>query len=249
MNHFDIKPGEGALFAHAHGDDEAMATAAAADSAAASGAAMYGVTAVDGSAGRNPDGNSNLAQERSLETTVAWEHLGVRPERQFLLGLPDRGVHSNLHVPRIAAALAAILEQHDITALFAPDEGGFDGHRHHSDVGRAVLLAAQNFNGVVWLLNSQGSGDVVVPVNPYRKLQVLRLHATQFPGIQAAPEGQEPPPGYELLYGHFVLRSTAKLIQPYEHLLHEETYDAWQPPRRQRTLIAMGSGALALPGQ
>ena len=79
--------GHNVLFAHAHPDDEAVATASAMIALLAAGANVHGATATDGEASTRGVEVAN-SRGRLLELQDAYQEIGVPRVNQFYLGQP-----------------------------------------------------------------------------------------------------------------------------------------------------------------
>jgi LmbE family N-acetylglucosaminyl deacetylase len=202
--------GKNVLFAHAHPDDEAVATASAMIALREAGVNVHGATATDGEAStRGLEVAATGGRLRELQ--AAYQEIGVPRTNQFYLGQPD----GKLHIAGIEMVrrLDRIIETYHIHALFSPGEQGFDGHRDHIEVDRAAVLVGRRHALPVWRLNAEGRGEAVVPVNPADKRRTAARHISQLT-IQDDPAH---PHGF----------SVPELTHPvYDALLYEqETYD------------------------
>lgn len=203
LDAFGLEPGQKVLFAHAHPDDEAVATAEAIHRSVDAGLIVHTALATDGT--ESTLGDPNLVENgwRRLEAMRALVLAGVPIHRQHYFGFTD-GQLAAKH-PHLARRLAGIIIENEIAAVFTPGQEGFDGHPDHIAVHRAAVDAAQLilWTPQVWGLN-RSQGQVGLAVDSAQKLRVVGEHATQFPGAS----DQEMPV------------STALQISAYEDLVY-----------------------------
>jgi LmbE family N-acetylglucosaminyl deacetylase len=144
------------LVVHAHPDDEAISTAGILALYADRGVRTVVITCTDGALGVGAD-RVEVARVRRGELEHSCTHLGV--SELVLLGYGDSGMAGaasnadpgafmNTPVERVAARLAALLEQHrpDVVVTY-PADGGY-GHPDHIHTHRATVAAVRDVEGV-----------------------------------------------------------------------------------------------------
>jgi len=144
------------LAVHAHPDDEAISTGGILALYADRGVRTVVVTCTDGALGVGAD-RIEVARVRRVELEQSCTHLGV--SQLVMLGYGDSGMAGassnadpgafvNVPVERVAARIAALLEQHrpDVVVTY-PANGGY-GHPDHIHAHRATIAAVRDVDRV-----------------------------------------------------------------------------------------------------
>ncbi len=215
---FNLNEGDVVAIAEAHSDDEHTKVAAV-DAITAAGATVISILATNGEASDRGGKTFLHNGGRVEENRQVWEHLGVPPERQIHLGLPDAKLHLPHNRVRLEFALMSAIIRHSITTLITPGETGFDGHSDHIAMHTASLAAIARVGKrddtprAVWGL-SEDAPDMKLPVDTNRVLGVLALNRSQFKIIPARPD-MPTPDGWVKKGDFFLSRKTARLLEPY----------------------------------
>jgi N-acetyl-1-D-myo-inositol-2-amino-2-deoxy-alpha-D-glucopyranoside deacetylase len=154
------------LLVHAHPDDESIGTGATMAKYAAEGARVTLVTCTLGELGEiiPPDLRhllpDELGQHRMTELARACQALGVKDHRFLggegryrdsgMMGLPggdDPACFWQANVAEAAAALAAVIEEVEASAIVTYDANGFYGHPDHVQAHRVAVRAHELAGG------------------------------------------------------------------------------------------------------
>jgi N-acetyl-1-D-myo-inositol-2-amino-2-deoxy-alpha-D-glucopyranoside deacetylase len=154
------------LLVHAHPDDESIGTGATMAKYAAEGARVTLVTCTLGELGEiiPPDLRhllpDELGQHRITELARACQALGVEDHRFLggegryrdsgMMGLPDNDDPAcfwQANVAEAAAALVAVIEEVEPTAIVTYDANGFYGHPDHIQAHRVTVRAHELTGG------------------------------------------------------------------------------------------------------
>jgi LmbE family N-acetylglucosaminyl deacetylase len=176
--------GSRVLFANAHPDDEAVANSSAMCALAKAGALVHGLTVTDGEASTlSPD--FSQSRGRRSEVALAYERCHITGSCQHYLGLPDGALANPEVQQQLITALAALVVEQHIVALFSPGADGFDGHPDHIAVDAACMAIAERHNLPLWRLCSANEGEVHIPVNPSEKRVIIAAHPSQLQVVDA----------------------------------------------------------------
>ena len=162
----------------------------------------------------------DLPATRIAESQASGTFLDIKVD--YYDDLPDgklNKLNSRYFSHIMGAKLVSLLTKYRITVMTTAGADGFCGHDDHIVAHQAALLAQAILvreHGVaipILALNSNGGGELTVPVDRQRKVKALGYHASQMP---ITAEGELAPSFFEA-YPH------------YRPLLERETYDIILP--------------------
>ena len=133
--------------------------------------------------------------QRRAESANGLAYLGVPPERQHYLGLPDGGCER--YGTDMRTQLTRLAAEHGISRLVTLGSGGYDGHPDHIATHRAAAGAAQMLREThhepieLYALDNRGRGEHIVyagDTTRRQKLAAMACHASQFDISPLPPE-------------------------------------------------------------
>lgn len=213
---FGLVPGDKALLAHAHPDDEAALTGGVTALLADAGVEVHSVIASDGKGSTLGDPGFVRGGWRRLEANKSLQILGVPVERQHYLGLHDGQLSRQSVQQQMSRGIARIVFEQGITTIITAGEAGWDGHSDHKAVHRSAALGGSTASKAtateiaIWGLSDPVDADEAVGVDGHRKFTALIQHVSQI-GLHTVPDTGKPLPR---ITGH----------EQYTPLMHRESY-------------------------
>lgn len=183
---FGLQPGDEALLAVAHPDDELL-VAMAVKQLVEQGVVVRAIIATEGRASTKGDDETiELVRNgwRRDEMARSLGFLGISAGQQYHLALPDTELQHMDNYRELVAETSAYAYVHGTKAIITVGEVGANhpDHRavHSAAVASTLELHTAGLDTTIWALSHLGNGDVYIPFAGNFKQELADIHRTQF---------------------------------------------------------------------